>query len=60
MRGLAAVEDCSFLNIGGIPTVSDGPGHLRVAHADDEYILVEELVAAAKTYAILALDWCGV
>ena len=59
VRGFAAVEDCSFLNIGGIPTVSYGPGDLRVAHADDEYILIDELVAAAKTYALLALDWCG-
>lgn len=59
VRGFAAVEDCSFLNIGGIPTVSYGPGDLRVAHADDEYILIDELVAAAKTYALLAMDWCG-
>jgi len=60
IRGFAAVEDCSFLNIGGIPTVSYGPGDLRVAHADDEYILIDELVMAAKTYALLAMDWCGV
>ena len=59
VRGFAAVEDCSFLNIGGIPTVSYGPGDLRVAHADDEHILIDELVAAAKTYALLAMDWCG-
>ena len=60
VNGFAAVEDASFLNLGGVTTVSYGPGDLRVAHADDEYILIDELVTACKTYAILALGWCGV
>jgi acetylornithine deacetylase len=60
VNGFAAVEDVSFLNLGGVPAISYGPGDLRVAHADDEYILIDELVTATKTYAILALEWCGV
>lgn len=60
VNGFAAVEDVSFLNLGGVTAISYGPGDLRVAHADDEYILIDELVAACKTYAILALGWCGV
>jgi acetylornithine deacetylase/succinyl-diaminopimelate desuccinylase family protein len=59
VNGFAAVEDCSFLNLGGIPTVSYGPGDLRVAHADDEHVFIDELVTATKTYALLAMDWCG-
>jgi acetylornithine deacetylase/succinyl-diaminopimelate desuccinylase family protein len=59
LRGFAAVEDTSFLNAGGIPAISYGPGDLRVAHADDEYILVDELLTACRTYAVLALTWCG-
>jgi acetylornithine deacetylase/succinyl-diaminopimelate desuccinylase family protein len=59
VRGFAAVEDTSFLNIGGIPAISYGPGDIRVAHAEDEHVLVDELMVAAKTYAMLALDWCG-
>ena len=59
-HGFAAVEDASFLNLGGVTAVSYGPGDLRVAHADDEYVLIDELVTATKTYAILAMDWCGV
>ena len=59
IRGFAAVEDTAFLNIGGIPAISYGPGDIRVAHADDEYVLTDELMTAAKTYAMLALDWCG-
>jgi acetylornithine deacetylase len=59
IRGWAAVEDTAFLNIGGVPALSYGPGDIRVAHADDEYVLIDELLAAAKTFAVLALDWCG-
>ena len=59
VNGFAAVEDCSFLNLGGVPTVSYGPGDLRVAHAYDEHVYIDELVAATKTFALLAMDWCG-
>jgi acetylornithine deacetylase/succinyl-diaminopimelate desuccinylase family protein len=59
VRGFAAVEDASFLNIGGVPAVSYGPGDIRVAHADDEYVLIDELMTACSTYALLAMDWCG-
>jgi len=60
VNGFAAVEDCSFLNLGGVPTVSYGPGDLRVAHAYDEHVYIDEVVAATKTFALLAIDWCGV
>lgn len=60
VNGFAAVEDCSFLNLGGIPTVSYGPGDLRVAHAYDEHVYIDELMAATRTFALLALDWCGI
>jgi acetylornithine deacetylase/succinyl-diaminopimelate desuccinylase family protein len=60
VHGFAAVEDASFLNLGGVTTVSYGPGDLRVAHADDEYCLIDELTTATKTYALLAMEWCGV
>ena len=60
VTGFAAVEDCTFLNLGGVPTVSYGPGDIRVAHAYDEHVYIDELVAATKTFALLAMDWCGV
>jgi len=59
IRGFAAVEDTAFLNIGGVPAISYGPGDIRVAHADDEHVLIDELMTATKTYAVLALEWCG-
>lgn len=58
--GFAAVEDATFLTLGGVPAISYGPGDLRIAHADDEYVLIEEVMCAARAYAALALDWCGV
>ena len=64
MLGWAAVnervEDASWLTKGGTPAISYGPGDLRVAHADDEYVLIDEVMCAARTYALLAMDWCGV
>jgi acetylornithine deacetylase/succinyl-diaminopimelate desuccinylase family protein len=59
VRGFAAVEDTAFLNAGGIPAISYGPGDIRVAHADDEFVLIDELMMATRTYALLALNWCG-
>jgi acetylornithine deacetylase/succinyl-diaminopimelate desuccinylase family protein len=58
--GFAAVEDATFLTLGGTPAISYGPGDLRVAHADDEYVLIEEVMCAAKTFAVLATHWCGI
>lgn len=58
--GFAAVEDATFLTLGGTPAISYGPGDLRVAHADDEYVVVGEVLCAARTFAVLAMAWCGV
>ncbi|HXX39730.1 MAG TPA: hypothetical protein VEP50_16530 [bacterium] len=35
-----------------------GPGDLAVAHADDEHIVFDELHAAARICALLALRLC--
>ena len=59
VHGFAAVEDVTFLNLGGIPAISYGPGDLRVAHADDEHCEIDEVLTACKTYAVLAIEWCG-
>ena len=57
--GFAAVDDAAFLNRAGIPAISIGPGSIRVAHADNEYVDIHELVNAAKIYALSILEWCG-
>jgi acetylornithine deacetylase len=48
------------VNHGSTPTVLFGPGDIRRAHRPDEYVEVEELVAAARTLAVAAMRFCGV
>ncbi len=60
LAGFAAVEDATFLTLGGTPAISYGPGDIRVAHAADEFVLVDEVMCATRTFAALAMDWCGV
>lgn len=60
VHGFVAVADAAFLNAKGIPSIIYGPGSILVAHAANEYVLVEDLIKAAKTYALTAIDWCGI
>ena len=59
-EGFAAVDDATYLERGGIPSISYGPGNIMVCHAVDEHIAIEEVIKAAKVYAAVAIDWCGV
>lgn len=45
--------------IGGIPTVQYGPGDVALAHAVDEFVPVPDVLAAARTLALIALDHHG-
>jgi acetylornithine deacetylase len=45
--------------LGGIPTVQYGPGDPSLAHGPLEKVPVEEVLIAAKSLAVLALDHCG-
>ena len=46
--------------LGGVPTVLYGPGDVRHAHAPDESVPVEELVAVTQTLVLLVATGCGV
>jgi acetylornithine deacetylase len=59
VAGFAAVDDATWLNAAGIPAITYGPGDLRAAHAVDEWVDIEEVIKATRTYALLALEWCG-
>lgn len=59
LSGWAAFTDGALLQDAGIPTIILGPGELSLAHADDEHIPIDQMVAAAEIYAGLALDICG-
>jgi acetylornithine deacetylase len=49
-----------FIAFGGMPCVMYGAGDIKLAHAPDEYLPVEELQTAVRTVANLLVDWCGV
>jgi acetylornithine deacetylase len=36
-----------------------GPGDLRVAHAKDEHVSLDEVPTAASVLAAAAVEWCG-
>ena len=50
----------TFMARAGIPTVGFGPGDERWAHTSEEHVLVDDLIAAARVYARLAIRVCGV
>ena len=48
-----------FTEIGDMPTVMYGGGDVRLAHAADEYIELDEVLGAAETLALAVAGWCG-
>ena len=54
-----AASDASFYEAAGIPAVDFGPGDLLLAHCRDESVLIDEVMAAAKSLAAAVVDWCG-
>jgi succinyl-diaminopimelate desuccinylase len=59
LRGWAAYTDGGLLQVAGIPTAVFGPGDLKLAHTDDEHIVLEEIVTAAEVYAGFAVVACA-
>jgi acetylornithine deacetylase len=59
ITSMPAACDATFYSQRGIPAVVYGPGDLAEAHTIDEGIDTEQLVQAAKVYALSALRWCG-
>jgi acetylornithine deacetylase len=49
-----------FVNTGGVPCVMFGAGDVRLAHAPDESIPLDDLLTAIATTAVLIANWCGV
>jgi acetylornithine deacetylase/succinyl-diaminopimelate desuccinylase-like protein len=59
VRGLVAGCDAAWMCDRGIPTLIYGPGDIAHAHAPNECVAVDELIQAAKVYALAALRFCG-
>ncbi len=61
VAGMPYGADMGLLaNHGGTPTLLFGPGDIRRAHRPDEFVEVEELLAAAGSIAVAAMRFCGV
>lgn len=54
-----AVSDATWLEAAGIPSVVFGPGDLSRAHSMDEYVVIDEIISAARIMGRAMLDWCG-
>lgn len=60
IQGVAYGADMRlFIDIGDMPTVIYGGGDVRLAHVADEYIDLDEVIAATETLALALADWCG-
>ena len=46
--------------IGNIPTLVIGPGETKVAHYPNEFIELNEVITAAKLFALMLTSWCDV
>jgi acetylornithine deacetylase len=59
-EGFLGVCDLTWMDARGIQGVVYGPGVGRTAHAEDEYVRIHQLITAVKTYALSAMEFCGV
>lgn len=59
-RGIDTTYDGALLTrFAQTPSPAFGPGDLGRAHAPDEWVGIDELVACARLYARVVLAWCG-
>jgi acetylornithine deacetylase len=60
LEGIDTTYDGALLTrLAGVPSPALGPGDLARAHAPDEWIGIDELVAGARAYARAIVAWCG-
>ena len=48
-----------FTNHAHIPAVLFGPGDVRLAHAANEFVEIEEILTCVKIIANMIVNWCG-
>jgi acetylornithine deacetylase len=59
-RGIDTTYDGALLTrFAQTPSPAFGPGDLARAHAPDEWVGIDELVACARLYARVVMAWCG-
>lgn len=55
LTGFNMATDGRYFSRAGFPTIVYGPGDPRLAHVADEWVGVDEVLAATKAYALTAL-----
>ena len=55
--GVPGATDGTFLHAAGVPIVTVGPGDRTIPHQIDEFVCLEEAVAAARLYAAAAVRY---
>lgn len=56
-EGMSAWTDAAILNDAGIPAICYGPGDISLAHADEEWVPLDEVERATRVLTRLAHDW---
>ena len=59
LTGFSMASDGRFFAAAGYPTIIYGPGDPRLAHVPDEWVGVDEVLAATRAYALAALALIG-
>lgn len=59
-RAIAAGSDLRLYAAAGVPTLHYGPGDLHLAHGPLESVPIDEVVTAARAFALLVVRTCGV
>jgi acetylornithine deacetylase len=59
VEGMTAWTDAALLNAAGIPAICFGPGDIGLAHAAEEYVMIDEIERATEILSRLAILWCG-
>ena len=57
IEGMSAWTDAAILNDAGIPAICFGPGDIRLAHAAEEWIPVDEIERATAVLTRMALEF---
>ena len=56
LTGFSAMTDGRYFTARGFPTIIYGPGDIENAHTADEWVGLDEVVSAAKAYALAAVS----
>jgi len=60
LYGSGYTSDAGCIRQAGIPTIVVGPGNVDSAHGFNECVDIQNLLDAAKLYAMIIVEWCGI